>query len=87
VYRQKIKTRLYAFLKSQNNNVINMCIVGNPVRMNSEQGGVTLLLGPVVSGARILKHLLEAEKLTFPMELSFQRSESTTGLLQTTVVV
>jgi hypothetical protein len=31
--------------------------------------------------ARILKHLLEAEKSTFREELSFQRSESTTGLI------
>ncbi len=30
--------------------------------------------------ALILKHLVEAEKLTFPGELSFQRSESTAGL-------
>ncbi len=30
--------------------------------------------------ARILKHLLEAEKSTFREELSFHRSESTTGL-------
>jgi hypothetical protein len=37
--------------------------------------------------ARILKHLLEAEKSTFPKELSFQRSESTIGLLQATVFV
>ncbi len=37
--------------------------------------------------ARILKHLLEAEKSTFREELSFQRSESTTGLLQGTVFV
>jgi hypothetical protein len=29
--------------------------------------------------ARINKHLLEAEKSTFQEELSFQRSESTTG--------
>ncbi len=35
--------------------------------------------------ARILKHLLEAEKSTFREELSFQRSESTIGLLQATV--
>jgi hypothetical protein len=32
--------------------------------------------------ARILKHLLEAEKSTFHEELSFQRSQSTTGLKQ-----
>ncbi len=38
-----------------------------------------------LSRARILKHLLEAEKSTFRKELSFQRSESTTGLLQATV--
>jgi hypothetical protein len=37
--------------------------------------------------ARILKHLLEAEKSTFRNELSFQRSESTTGLLQATIFV
>jgi hypothetical protein len=37
--------------------------------------------------ARILKHLLEAEKSTFREELSFQRSESTIGLLQATVFV
>ncbi len=37
--------------------------------------------------ARILKHLLEAEKSTFRKELSFERSESTTGLGQATVVV
>jgi hypothetical protein len=39
------------------------------------------------TGVRILKHLLEAEKSTFRIELSFQRSESTTGLLQATVFV
>jgi hypothetical protein len=38
-------------------------------------------------GARILKHLLEAEKSTFREELSFQRSENTIGLLQATVFV
>ncbi len=32
--------------------------------------------------ARILKHLLEAEKSTFRKELSFQRLESTTGHVQ-----
>jgi hypothetical protein len=32
--------------------------------------------------ARILKHLLEAEKSTFQEELPFQRSESTTGVQQ-----
>jgi hypothetical protein len=32
------------------------------------------------SRARILKHLLEAEKSTFQGELSFQRSECTAGL-------
>ncbi len=37
--------------------------------------------------ALILKYLLEAEKLTFHEELSFQRSESTTGSLQATVFV
>ncbi len=37
--------------------------------------------------ARILKHLLEAEKSTFREELSFQRSESTKGLFQATVFV
>ncbi len=37
--------------------------------------------------ALILKHLLEAEKLTFQEELSFQRSESTTGLNQVTAFV
>jgi hypothetical protein len=37
--------------------------------------------------ARILKHLLEAEKSTFRIELFFQRSESTKGLLQTTLFV
>ncbi len=37
--------------------------------------------------ARILKHSLEAEKSTFREELSFQRSESTKGLLQATVFV
>ncbi len=31
--------------------------------------------------ARILKHLLEAGKSTFRNELSFQRSESTTGFI------
>ncbi len=40
-----------------------------------------------VTWARILKHLLEAEKSTFRKELSFQRSESTIGLLQATVFV
>jgi hypothetical protein len=35
---------------------------------------------------RILKHILEAERLTFQEELSFQRSESTTGLKQGTVL-
>ncbi len=39
------------------------------------------------TGVRILKHLLEAEKSTFRIKLSFQRSESTTGLLQATVFV
>jgi hypothetical protein len=39
------------------------------------------------SRARILKHLLEAEKSTFRIKLSFQRSESTTGLLQATIFV
>jgi hypothetical protein len=39
------------------------------------------------TGARILKHLLESEKSTFGKELSFQRSESTTGLGQVTVFV
>jgi hypothetical protein len=38
-------------------------------------------------GVRILKYLVEAEKSTFPEELSFQRSESTIGLLQATVFV
>jgi hypothetical protein len=33
------------------------------------------------------KHLLQAEKSTFREELSFQRSESTIGLLQVTVFV
>ncbi len=37
--------------------------------------------------ARILKHLLEAEKSTFHEELSFQRSQSTTGLKQGRVSV
>jgi hypothetical protein len=37
--------------------------------------------------ARILKHLLEAEKSAFREELSFQRSESTIGLFQATVFV
>jgi hypothetical protein len=37
--------------------------------------------------ARILKHLLEAEMPTFRKELSFQRSQSTIGLLQATVFV
>jgi hypothetical protein len=32
-----------------------------------------------LSRARILKHLLEAEKSTIHEELSFQRSQSTTG--------
>jgi hypothetical protein len=34
---------------------------------------------PQHTRARILKHLLEAEKSTFQEELPFQRSESTTG--------
>jgi hypothetical protein len=38
-------------------------------------------------GARILEHLVEAEKTTFHEELSFQRSESTLVLLQATVFV
>jgi hypothetical protein len=29
--------------QSQNKNINNMCIVGNPVRMISEQGGVKIL--------------------------------------------
>jgi hypothetical protein len=37
--------------------------------------------------ARILKHLLEAEKSTFRKELSFQRSEGTTGFVQAIVFV
>ncbi len=37
--------------------------------------------------ARILKHLLEAEKSTFRNELSFQRSESTTGFVKASVFV
>jgi hypothetical protein len=37
--------------------------------------------------ARILKHLLEAEKSTFRKELSFQRSESTTGFVQALVFI
>ncbi len=37
--------------------------------------------------ARILKHLLEAEKTTFREEPSFQRSESTTGFGHALVVV
>ncbi len=36
---------------------------------------------PRMSWARILTHLQEAEKSTFRKELSFQRSESTLGLL------
>jgi hypothetical protein len=42
---------------------------------------------PVCTRARILKHLLEAEKSTFRIELYFQGSESTTGLQQATVFV
>jgi hypothetical protein len=37
------------------------------------------------SRARILKHLVEAEKLTFQGELSFQRSECTAGLTVATI--
>ncbi len=37
------------------------------------------------SRARILKHLLEAEKSTFRGELSFQRSECTAGLTVATI--
>jgi hypothetical protein len=37
--------------------------------------------------ARILKHLLEAEKSTFQEELSFQRSKNITGLKQEHVFV
>jgi hypothetical protein len=40
-----------------------------------------------VNRARILKHLLEAEKSTFREEPSFQRSENTIGILQATVCV
>jgi hypothetical protein len=37
------------------------------------------------SWARILKHLVEAEKLTFRRELSFQRSGCTAGLTVATI--
>ncbi len=47
----------------------------------------TSCLSGRVTRARILKHLLEAEKSTFREELSFQRSESTIGLLQAAVFV
>ncbi len=39
-----------------------------------------------ISWARILKHLLEAEKSTFRGELSFQRSECTAGLTVSTIL-
>ncbi len=45
------------------------------------------LCEPLHSRARILKHLLEAGKSTFRKELSFQRSESTTGFVQASVFV
>ncbi len=41
---------------------------------------------PEESRARILKHLLEAEKSTFQGELSFQRSECTAGLTMATIL-
>jgi hypothetical protein len=47
------------------------------------RGEVSCRIGE--TGARILKHLLEPEKSTFRKELSFQRLESTIGLLQATV--
>ncbi len=43
--------------------------------------------GSYLTRARILKHLLEAGKSTFRNELSFQRSESTTGYVQASVFV
>jgi hypothetical protein len=39
------------------------------------------------SRARILKPFMEAEKTTFRKELSFQRSENTTGIKQITFFV
>ncbi len=65
-----------------------------PVLLASETRGTTALVYlqlhsslytgtvHVLSRARILKHLLEAEKSTFQEELSFQRSKNTTGLKQ-----
>ncbi len=41
--------------------------------------------GHYLSRARILKHIVEAEKSTFQRELSFQRSECTAGLTVATV--
>ncbi len=38
-----------------------------------------------VTRARILKHLVEAEKLTFRGELPFQRSECTAGRTVATI--
>ncbi len=41
LYRRKIRKLAFMHLpQSQNKNVNNMCIVGNPVHMISEQGGV-----------------------------------------------
>ncbi len=42
---------------------------------------------PKLPRARILKHLMEAEKSTFQGELSFQRSWCTSGLTVATIFV
>ncbi len=41
---------------------------------------ISTKFSPARTRARILEHLLEAEKSTFRGELSFQRSECTAGL-------